>query len=157
AQRQAERQVFFVLLGQGGNAELHPRQVDGGLAADAAAPEDAAADLGIGRLDDDELDRAVGEENVVAGADVARQLGEGRRDGLATPGEWQGRDREGRADGEGQGRIGDLTGPNLRSLKVLQDAHVDAETVRLGADHLQRRAVLVRVAVGEVEPRDVHA
>ena len=111
-----------------------------------------------GRADgqDPQFHRPVGQEDRVAGADVVGEGGVARRQPLRGSGRFGDADHQAGAAGQHGGAAGEPADPQLRALEVGQDAHGPAGGVGRGAHLGVGVGVSLLVAVGEVEPGDVH-
>ncbi len=153
AEREAEREIAAVLLREGCARDPGAGKVESLPRGENPAVHDAAADVGSGDRLDDEMDRAVGEVDVVSGAQLARQPRVGHVRAALVAGDFARREGEELPVVELDLPAPQLADADLRPRKVLHDR----ESGRDAPERLEDRAVLLVRSMGEVEPGDVHA
>ncbi len=153
--RQAEAQVFLVLLGQGGGGQPRPRQVQPLVLGEETAVDDDRLNLPGGDGGNLKLDVAVVDEDGVAGVNLLGQVLVVRVDAFLSSFDRPGGYRERRARLELDRAARQGPDADLRPLEVLHDGD---DAARLAGDLPHRRdpaAVGGAVVVGEVETHHV--
>ena len=153
---EGEAEVVDVLVGEGRAAHRHAGEVHPAVVPDRAAPGHHALHLAGADRQHPQLHRPVGQEDRVARADVVGQCGVRRRQAVGRPGGAGHADHQPGAAGQQGHPAEQAADAELGPLQVGQDADGPPGGVGGGPHMGIGVGVLVVVAVGEVEPGDVH-
>jgi len=118
---QSEREILVILRGQDRRAHAAGGQVDALVAAQAAAQDHAAMDVGTGHLFHAQFQRAVGQQQGVAGAHVAGQFPIGQAHFPGAAGDIAGGQDEFVAGVQFDAAAGKGPGPDLGPGQILQN------------------------------------
>ena len=135
---------------------LHTRGVDPLSGAQGPASEHGTSGCFSGALLHPESYDPVGQVQDVALPHGLQELGIVHGDSRGVPEDIHRREREARALGEIHGAVPDLADADLRPRQVLQDGHRPPSAPRLMPDRADLLEVASLIAVGEVDPEDIH-
>ncbi len=154
---QGELHAGPVVGGEGGNAEIDARQVQSLFRAQGAADHYPGVHHVLFDRLDPHLDETVVDEQDIVRFDHSRQFGQAHRDQFPVADQLTAGEGETAAHGQFHRFLGQGADTDLRAGQVGHDGHRplgDAGSLADAADDL---AVGAEVAVGEIEPGDVHA
>ena len=155
---QPEFQIDAIFVGESGDAERCPREIDSLVFAEHAAVDHFALHIVVMHLQHSQLDQAIGQQDACAGLDLTGEILEGGRNQRGGAGNVARGDAQARP-GFQEDRFVSLqsAGTDLRTLQVLQDTDSAIFFFCSAAQTLNVAGVLRVGAVGKIEAGDVHA
>ena len=128
------------------------------MLAEFAAVDDGGDDIVSACAHDAQLEQAVGKKNAVALADLIRQTGVGGADALGRAFHILGCNKKALARNKSDWpAFQESAGADFGPRHVGKDCRGPLEARGSGADGFDGAGVLLLGAVGEIQPRDVHA
>ena len=152
-----ELQILPVLVGEGGQQNVHIRYVNGLVAGQGAAVFHLTVDLVALYLLDPQLDEAVVHQDAAAGPHLLVEVGIGDTHPAAVAGHVIGGQDKSLALLQSHGAVGKGLYTDFGALGVQNGGHGGAQGVPHLLEHIQPGQLLGVAAMGEVEAGSVHA
>ena len=153
----AKEQVALVLFAQIGHGQMHAGDVDALARGNFAAADNAAVNIGIRRILDQQVDAAVVDEDGIAFLELGRECGIGDR-------------ADGAAAGNGAGSEGEITAglhlsaavfhfaqADFGTFGIEQDGGGNTQTIAHAAEAIDHFLVRFMCAVRKIKTGHIHA